>query len=81
MHLNKDFKFQAWEGIKTEQSYKFNQEKINLMAKNNGFKTSQTCPNFDSKYSALSENFESSVANSRLRQNSEIYGLSGGSDE
>ena len=36
--LNKDFKFQAWEGIKTEQSYKFNQEKINLMAKNNGFK-------------------------------------------
>jgi L-histidine N-alpha-methyltransferase len=36
--LNKDFKFLAWEGTKTEQSYKFNQEKINLMAKNNGFK-------------------------------------------
>jgi len=39
--LNKDFKFNAWEGIKTEQSYKFNQEMINLMAKNNGFKIIQ----------------------------------------
>jgi L-histidine Nalpha-methyltransferase len=36
--LNKDFKFKAWEGTKTEQSYKFNEEKINLIAKNNGFK-------------------------------------------
>jgi hypothetical protein len=52
-----------------------------MTAKNNGFSTSQTFPNLDSKYSALSENFESSVANSRLRQNSEIYGLSGGKEE
>ena len=52
-----------------------------MTAKNNGFSTSQTFPNLDSKYSALSENFESSVANSRLRQNSEIYGLSGGREE
>ena len=35
--LNKDFKFNAWEGIKTEQSYKYNIEEIELLAGKNGF--------------------------------------------
>ncbi len=35
--LNKDFKFNAWEGIKTEQSYKYSIEEIELLAGNNGF--------------------------------------------
>jgi len=36
-NLNKDFKFNAWEGIKTEQSYKYNIEEIELLAGKNGF--------------------------------------------
>jgi len=35
--LNKDFKFNAWEGIKTEQSYKYSIEEIELLAEKNGF--------------------------------------------
>jgi len=35
--LNKDFNFKAWEGVKTEQSYKFDIEEIELLAKKNGF--------------------------------------------
>ena len=35
--LNKDFKFNAWEGIKTEQSYKYSIEEIELLAGKNGF--------------------------------------------
>jgi len=36
-NLNKDFKFNAWEGIKTEQSYKYSIEEIELLAEKNGF--------------------------------------------
>ena len=36
-NLNKDFTFKAWEGTKTEQSYKFSIEEIELMAERNGF--------------------------------------------
>ena len=36
-NLNKDFIFKAWEGTKTEQSYKFSIEEIELLAKKNGF--------------------------------------------
>ena len=36
--LDKDFKFKAWEGTKTEQSYKYNIEEIKLLAGKNGFK-------------------------------------------
>ena len=36
--LDKDFKFKAWEGTKTEQSYKYNIEEIKLLAERNGFK-------------------------------------------
>ena len=36
--LGKDFKFKAWEGMKTEQSYKCNTEEIKLLAEKNGFK-------------------------------------------
>ena len=36
--LDKDFKFKAWEGMKTEQSYKYNIEEIKLLAEKNGFK-------------------------------------------
>ena len=37
-NLNKDFIFKAWEGTKTEQSYKFSIEEIELLADKNGFK-------------------------------------------
>ena len=36
--LNKNFKFKAWEGIKTEQSYKYTIEEIKSLAEENGFK-------------------------------------------
>ena len=36
-NLNKNFKFNAWEGIKTEQSYKYSIEEIGLLAERNGF--------------------------------------------
>jgi len=36
-NLNKDFIFKAWEGTKTEQSYKFSIEEIELLAGKNGF--------------------------------------------
>ena len=36
--LDKDFKFRAWEGIKTEQSYKYHIEEIRSLAEKNGFK-------------------------------------------
>ena len=36
--LDKDFKFKAWEGVKTEQSYKYDIEEIKLLAEKNGFK-------------------------------------------
>ena len=36
-NLNKDFKFNAWEGIKTEQSYKYSIEEIEFLAERNGF--------------------------------------------
>ena len=36
-NLNKDFKFNAWEGIKTEQSYKYSIEEIELLAGKNEF--------------------------------------------
>ena len=36
--MNKNFKFNAWEGIKTEQSYKFNIDEIISLAEDNGFK-------------------------------------------
>jgi L-histidine Nalpha-methyltransferase len=36
--LDMDFKFKAWEAIKTEQSYKYNIDEVNLLAEKNGFK-------------------------------------------
>jgi L-histidine Nalpha-methyltransferase len=36
--LNKDFKFKAWESLKTEQSYKYDIDEIKLLAEKNGFK-------------------------------------------
>ena len=40
-NLNKDFIFKAWEGTKTEQSYKFSIEEIELMAERNGFQVTK----------------------------------------
>ena len=37
-YLNKDFKFKAWEGIKTEQSYKYTTDEIKSLAEETGFK-------------------------------------------
>ena len=36
--LNKDFRFKAWEGMKTEQSFKYTIAEINSLAKETGFK-------------------------------------------
>ena len=36
--LGKDFEFKAWEAMKTEQSYKYKIDEVNLLAKKNGFK-------------------------------------------
>jgi len=36
--LNREFKFKAWEGIKTEQSFKYTIEEIKTLAEENGFK-------------------------------------------
>lgn len=35
--LNKEFHFRAWEGMQTEQYYKFTIQKIEALAQNNGF--------------------------------------------
>ena len=36
-NLNRDFKFKAWEGMQTEQSYKFTIEEIKTLAEESGF--------------------------------------------
>ena len=36
--LGKDFKFEEWEGLQTEQSYKYSVEKIRTLAKKSDFK-------------------------------------------
>ena len=40
--LNREFQFKAWEGIQTEQSFKYSTEDIKIMAEENGFEVQES---------------------------------------
>ena len=40
--LNREFKFKAWEGIQTEQSFKYSTEDIKILAEENGFEVQES---------------------------------------
>ena len=40
--LNREFQFKAWEGIQTEQSFKYSTEDIKILAEENGFEVQES---------------------------------------